>query len=174
MPSSIHRITDLDPVQGGMGYVSTCRLLSSRKSTRGAHRRARETGTVPYHPRTRFHPCTAAARVVSSSHPCPDVFLLLFTHTAEPPHPQVFTLGLHGPKPRNQNEKCQQKEHQPSFAHHITLPRWRRRHMPSIGVYARIRPDASGRAECDGISVLRQPDPQQVLVRNLEFSLDCE
>ena len=94
MPSSIHRITDLDPVQGGMGYVSTCRLLSSRKSTRGAHRRARETGTVPYHPRTRFHPCTAAARVVSSSHPCPDVFLLLFTHTAEPPHLRCSHLAF--------------------------------------------------------------------------------
>ena len=52
--------------------------------------------------------------------------------------------------------------------------------MPSIGVFGRIRPELGNRlktastadAEAEGISVLGQNEPQQVLVRNLEFSLD--
>ena len=43
----------------------------------------------------------------------------------------------------------------------------------SIGVYARIKPDANG-AEPEGVSVVRDEAQQQkaILVRNLEFSLD--
>ena len=39
----------------------------------------------------------------------------------------------------------------------------------TISVYARIRPHASGKPQTDGLSVL---GPNELLVRNLEFSLD--